>query len=211
MQSQVKQWEESADARAVFLRCYMMMTENMVVALQGNEFKDPPWVDTLLRRFAERYFDALDAYETQAVTTPAAWKLAHDTSRTDALVLQKLLLGVNAHINYDLVLTLADLLQPEWAELHEMERGARYFDFCYVNDVIGRTIDVVQDTLLEPLMPGMDIVDAMMGRLDEAFVSRMITSWRDNVWERTLQLLDAKEPVEYARQLQQLEECYLLR
>ena len=105
MQTLILNWQSRSDPRAAFLECYHMMTGNMLDALEACEFQDGAWVNRLLHRFADYYFTALDAYERQPAQAPAVWQLAHNRAfepRTP--VLQKLLLGVNAHINYDLVL-----------------------------------------------------------------------------------------------------------
>jgi len=206
MLDMIKQWEDQSDQRAIFLNCYSMMTRNMLSAIEQHEFKDPAWVDRLLHRFADYYFIALEAYEHNPSTAPPVWQITHKISQSaEPLTLQKLLLGVNAHINYDLVFTLVELLEPEWAELSESQRAERYTDHCYVNEVIGRTIDAVQDTVLEPAMPVMDIVDKLLGPLDEMMLSRLITHWRDRVWNNATLLLETKESTERSRVIQQVE------
>jgi hypothetical protein len=68
----------------------------------------------LLHRFADYYFDVPDAYEQDRSATPAVWLLARDAAgKSDTMVLQNLLLGINARINHDLVLTLVHALDPE--------------------------------------------------------------------------------------------------
>lgn len=206
MESRVTAWEEAADHKAVFLSCYLLMTRNTLAAIDRCEFGDCEWVDRLLHRFAEYYFDALDAYERSPETAPAVWRLAHDaTHRAHTLPLQKLLLGVNAHINYDLVLTLVDLLEPEWDALSPDRRSARYADHCHVNDVIARTIDAVQDEVLEPAMPVMRLVDTMLGPFDEYLISRLIARWRETVWQNAVRLLEAREPGERNRLVRRIE------
>ncbi|MEM6377998.1 MAG: DUF5995 family protein, partial [Bacteroidota bacterium] len=59
MLEHVQEWERRADKRAVFLRCYSMMTDNMLAALEEKRFQDNPWVKRLLHRFADYYFEAL--------------------------------------------------------------------------------------------------------------------------------------------------------
>ena len=114
---------------------------------------------------------------------PAVWRCAHDAARrSNTPAISLLLLGVNAHINYDLVLAVADLLEPEWPSLSDEERRARYEDYCRVNDIIGRTIDSVQDGILEKREPIMALVDTLFGPVDEWLVSRGITEWREEVW-----------------------------
>ncbi len=193
MQTFVRQWEDAADRKAVFLRCYSMMTANMLVAIEQGEFRDRAWVERLLHRFADYYFLALDAYEQERTTAPAVWQLAHDAARdAAALPIQNLLLGVNAHINYDLVLTLSDLLEPEWGTLSAPRRAARYADHCHVNRVIARTIDAVQDEVIEPAMPGMNVLDVLMGPFDEYLIGRLITGWRETVWQNATHLIAAR-------------------
>ena len=211
MQAHIDKWAETADSRSVFLSCYQMMTQNMLLAIEQQEFIDPVWVDRLLHRFAEYYFLALEAYERDPTNAPRVWQLAHDLTREPGIyALQKLMLGVNAHINYDLVLALVDLLRPEWASLSESQRSSRYFDHCHVNDIIARTIDAVQDQVIEPAMPFMDLIDKMLGRIDESFVSGMITRWRELVWQNAVRLLETLDPDEQARLVKEIEKETLI-
>lgn len=191
----VQAWDEAGDHKAIFLRCYMMMTRNMHTALARGEFDDPAWVNQLLHRFANYYFVALDAYQDAPTSAPAVWQLAHNLALETRLTpLQKLLLGVNAHINHDLVFTLVDLLEPEWQALTPDQRTRRYSDHCHVNDVIGQTIDAVQDQVLEPSMPLLKLFDVLLGPVDEFLISRLISGWREDVWQHATGLL-ATSPV----------------
>lgn len=199
MQSRIREWEDVSDDRALFLRCYMMMTRNMLGSVDRAEFKDSAWVGRLLHHFADYYFDALDAYEEGRDTMPAVWRHAFTTTANPGLsTLQKVLLGINAHINYDLVFTLHDLLKPEWTLLSAPLQNARYEDHCRVNNVIGKTIDAVQDFVLEPTMPIMKYVDILLGRADELLISHLITRWREEVWLNTMRLLDVSDAQEQA-------------
>ena len=97
MNSLAEQWERDADRRAIFLRCYCMMTHNNLTAIERGLFEDGEWVTILLQRFADYYFDALALYDGPTRAASAPWCAAHDATR-DAEVspLQLLLLGVNA-------------------------------------------------------------------------------------------------------------------
>lgn len=199
MSDLIQGWEAAADRRGIFLRCYLLMTRNMLAAVDAGDFHDCRWVNALLHRFADYYFDALVVYDEERERAPAVWQHTHDLAgRDDVQVLQHLLLGVNAHINYDLVLTLVEMLEPEWERLTPQERAARYVDHCHVNDIIAATIDAVQDDVIEPAAPQMDVVDKLLGPLDEWLISHLITRWRQEVWERARAML--------ARPAQQREE-----
>jgi hypothetical protein len=188
-------WEESGDSRAVFLGCYRLMTLNMLEAVRRREFHDPEWVEGLLHHFAGYYFRALEGWQEGDPDTPAVWRLTFEASeRPETPVLRHLMLGVNAHINYDLIFTLVDLLRDEWPHLGLGERRLRRADHRRVNEVIHRTVDAVQDTVLGPRQPSLQVVDRMMGRVDEWAVARLIRHWREEVWRHSVELLEAGDP-----------------
>jgi hypothetical protein len=196
MQAQIDAWRHSAegraDAREAFLSCYQMMTTNMLAAIDRSEFNDGEWVYSLLQHFAEYYFDALAAYEHGLPSTPAVWKRAFEAAvQPGTAALQNLLLGVNAHINYDLIFTLTDMLEPDWSQLSLDERQGRYDDYTHVNAIIAQTIDAVQEQILAPGTEALAWIDRLSGPLDELVVANLLSGWREAVWERAMQLLDA--------------------
>jgi hypothetical protein len=187
-------WQEAGDGRAVFLGCYALMTENMLRAVSAGRFRDAAWVRHLLIHFAGYYFNALDAWDG-GQDVPPVWRHAY-ACRADAPALQQLLLGVSAHINYDLVLATADLLEGEWQGMDEAKRAMRRADFDTVNAVIAGTIDAVQDSILEPREPALRIIDAALGPVDEWLIAGEIRRWRDAVWAeavRRVELVDLLE------------------
>lgn len=191
MKLQTRTWQAAGDHRAIFLECYTLMTANMLRAIDGGRFNDGVWAKELLLRFADYYFIALDAYGCTDKDCVTVWTYAHDCScEKDLHVLQHLLLGINAHINYDLVLSLVDLLEPEWAQLSAEEREKRYADHCLVNEVIAATIDTVQEEVVERHDPRMDIIDRLFGRLDERLLSALINRWRQGVWDNAMRFLE---------------------
>jgi hypothetical protein len=206
METCIQQWIDAGDPRAVFLRCYLMMTRNMIASLDTPEFHDPAWVGALLDHFAEYYFIALAAYEEQSVTTPPVWEVTHDATRAvQTNVLQRLVLGVNAHINYDLVLASVDMLAAEWEQLSPAQRQQRYADYSHVNDVIAHTLDAAQNELLNRAAPVLEVADVVMGGVDEWLVSHLLVHWRERVWREVQQMLalaDTAEREAFRRQLE---------
>lgn len=201
-----EEWDAQEDARAIFLHCYCRMTRNMLIAIEGQRFHDNEWVSRLLHRFAEYYFEALTCYDC-GDPVPIIWQYPHQRAREGRLhTLQHLLLGVNAHINYDLVLTLHEILAPEWPRLSASAKKERYEDHCLVNTIIAESIDEVQDEVIEKYSPGMDWVDKLMGRLDEQLIAALIRRWRNRVWERALDLCTCASAQKEKSLHQELEE-----
>lgn len=148
MAAQLAAWEASEDGRAVFLDCYARMTEAVVRRVDERGFDDPVWVARLMDRFADYYFDSIDG-GPDGRPVPEPWVLAHAAAvGHDAHPIQLLLAGVNAHINYDLVATLVDLLDDEWHGGDEVAVARRRHDYDTINDVIAATADLVQDEVL---------------------------------------------------------------
>lgn len=206
MRSLINLWESQSDQRAIFLSCYLLMTENMLRAIETDQFHDSEWVNSFLHRFADYYFNALDTYEHDRDQTPSVWVRVHDAAkRSSTRVIQNLLLGINTHINFDLIFTLVDMLDPEWEQLAPAEREWRHADHDQVNQIIGRTIDTVQDQVLEVMVPEMDLVDKLMGPLDEWMISELITHWRDEVWSRAVDIIETKDPLDREQRKKEFE------
>jgi hypothetical protein len=197
MTNHAQQWEAAHDRRSIFLGCYAMMTGNMLDALDAGRFADDAWVARLLQRFAEYYFDALELYEARKPETPRVWQLAHDAAQHEhVMTVQHLLIGVNAHINYDLVFAVAELLSPEWDTLTAAQRDQRHADYDLVNAIIGETIDRVQDQILEVRSPWLDVIDKLLGPVDEWLISQVISRWRDDVWRQAVHYVETATPAE---------------
>ena len=212
MATQVATWQASSDQRAIFLDCYLRMTRNMFAAIDAAEFRDAVWVARLLHRFAGYYFAALRAYEGDRLSTSPVWRIAHDAAGDpQTLALQNLFLGVNAHINYDLVFALADLLTPEWDQLTPDQREERFADHCHVNAIIGRTIDTVQNEVVDRYSPLMDLLDKLVGPLDEMIASRLISDWRDEVWQNSMRYMQLTSPDDRDDMRRQVEAATLRR
>lgn len=184
-------WTASKDRRAIFADAYGRMTEAMVDATTTTQFVDPEWVTRLLDTFAGYYFVAVDAHEDGSDQCPTAWSRAFDAcALDDQHPLQVLFLGINAHINYDLVFALADVME-DWTDLDVARRSIRRADHEAVNVVIARTIDVVQEEVVSLWSPGMARLDVIAGRVDEWLFSRLIADWRSTVWDDAIRLLES--------------------
>jgi hypothetical protein len=122
-----------------FAALYERVTSNVRRALvAGDVFKDNPRMERLDVIFAGRFLDAWDAHAAGREPT-ASWRVAFEVLDDEGpLVVQHLILGMNAHINLDLGIAAA-AVAPTPAELQSLKP-----DFMTINDVLARLLGVVE-------------------------------------------------------------------
>lgn len=174
------------DRRSCFLTIYTRMTAEVRNALHSGRFGDPAWMEQYLVTFANYYRRAFLAFErgkTGAVPDP--WKVAFGTAVDGgALVVQDAFLGVNAHINYDLAFALDDVaIDPN----REQKRA----DHREINDILAGLVDAQQRALADIYAEGIENVDHLFGRLDEAFTLFALVKGREYAWWSAVVLADA--------------------
>jgi len=125
-----------------FVALYERVTSNVRHALiAGTVFDDNPRMERLDVVFANRFIEAWEQHVAGAAPTEswrAAFTLLEDPG---PLVIQHLMIGMNAHINLDLGIAAATLAPtPEALE-------ALHADFNRINDVLARLVRIVEDQL----------------------------------------------------------------
>ena len=173
------------DRRAVFLTIYATMTRAVHDGVEDGAFADPEWMGRYLVTFANYYRRAFLAFERGHVErVPDPWRIAFGTAiRGDALVIQDAFLGVNAHINYDLALTLEDVgIDPD--------RPAKYADHRAINEILARLVDVQQEALAETYAAGVEDLDGVLGGFDETATLMSMTEGREQAWRIAVILTD---------------------
>jgi len=174
------------DRRSVFLTVYTTMTANVQSGIQSGFFTDPDWVREYVITFAEYYRRAAVAFECRDFeSVPRPWQLAFAASITgERLVAQDALLGINAHINYDLTYTLTELsIDPD--------RESKRADHDRINEILGRLVDVVQDTLVAVYAAlGVSELDELLGSLDEELAVFGLRQSRHLAWRNAVLYTD---------------------
>ncbi|HWI53068.1 MAG TPA: DUF5995 family protein [Symbiobacteriaceae bacterium] len=196
MHRQLARFDAAGDNRAAFLRVYATMTASVRERMDDGFFIDPAWIERVAVRFAWWYFDALDRYE-QHDEPPPAWAYAFDVAaRRQGFLLQDILLGMNAHINNDLPLVVAEILRREGDETPIERAVRRRFDHDQINRVLHLVIPTVEaesalhyGRLIRPL-------GKVLGTLDQSLSTFGLKTWRDNVWRNAVFLLAARTEAE---------------
>ena len=139
--------DTAADLRAIahaaegasgyFPALYSRVTTRIGASIQQGMFVDGPGLDRFATRFASFYVAAVRDEPSRARCWQASWDVAADPR---LLIVQHLLLGINAHVNYDLPRVVVEIAD-ERGDLLSIRR-----DFDAVNDVLADTyVDVVKD------------------------------------------------------------------
>lgn len=169
---------------AFFPALYRAVTLRVQAGIEQGQFADGPRMDRLDTAFANRYFVALDSL--QAGTAPArSWQVAFSAeNRPGLMILQHLLLGMNAHINFDLPIAVVTVAAG--GTLSDLQG-----DFDAINAILAELLDPVQ-TVIDRYSPFLGLLDRVGGRGDEQIVNFSLQTARDEAWHEATRL--AQEP-----------------
>lgn len=175
--------------REVFLYAYRFLSERLRVNLVGGRFVDGHWTIQLALRFAELYFEAEAAYDRgEACSQPWA-RFFRATEQRWATNAELLLLGMNAHIVYDLPIALADGLRP-----HDSAALALHqFDHEMVNEILDEAIDPFQEAFARHYATWLFVADRLAWRLDEWLIDRVLRELRHDVWKHATAMAAAPD------------------
>lgn len=172
-----------------FAILYLRTTRRVRSGILDGRFEDGPRMERLDVLFANRYLEAY-AQHRAGLEPPASWRVAFErATEPDHLVLQHLMLGMNAHINFDL--GIAAHATCPGPGIHALER-----DFFEINRILAEMVDVVQGDL-NRLSPWLGRIDRFGGRGDEALVRAFLVRSRRAAW-RKAQRLAALDPDSHA-------------
>jgi hypothetical protein len=97
-------------ALGFFAAFHRQLTLRVRERIAAGAFADGPRVARLATVFANRYLAAHGAFGAGGPAAPRCWQLAFTASREDRLIiLQNLLLGINAHVTFDLGIAAAEV------------------------------------------------------------------------------------------------------
>lgn len=169
-----------------FLGTYRRTTLAVGRALDDGLFEDPAWVERWDVAFAEIYLEALDAYLSGG-TPPRPWRLAFDAPR-DLPGLGHVLLGVNAHVNYDLPQALLAVISEADFEDGSL-MASRRRDHERIDVVLAGRVAAEDDELG---MRGRSLANRVLRPLHRLSSKRLLREARAKVWHNTAELHTAR-------------------
>ena len=173
---------------AFFPAVYRATTVRVRAGILSNRFADGARMARLATTFANRYLAALNTAAVTGNGGPArAWQVSFAAAtREHTMILQHVLLGMNAHINFDLPLAVIEMANGgDIADLHQ--------DFLAINRILASLLGPVQ-AVIDRFSPLLNILDRVGGRSDEELVTFSINTARDEAWHEATRL--AGESVE---------------
>ncbi len=175
---QILDWSINAQSNiGYFATLYKRVTVAIRDAINDGVFDDGRRMEELDVVFARRYFNALNAYfhpnEYQRPTLP--WEVAFVGDQNDqAIILQHMMTGLNAHITFDLGLAV---LVVAANSLDKLEN-----DFNRVNALLCSQIPGILG-VVEQLSPEFRVIRRVLpNKVEVALLKRMITKLRRSAW-----------------------------
>jgi hypothetical protein len=184
-----------------FLGTYQRTTLAVGKAVDAAEFEDPHWVERWDVAFAELYLAALDAHLSGG-TPSRPWRLAFEAP-PELPALRHVLLGINAHVNYDLPQALLAVISDEdFADPALMATRRR--DHERIDGVLASRV-AAEDA--ELAVHGRTLTDRVLQPLNRLSSKRFLRESRMKVWHNTgeLQATRLLGPAAYAVRLGELE------
>jgi hypothetical protein len=205
--SVAQQLQDRADAlpqplanRRIFLDTYRRTTLAVGTAVEHARFEDPDWVSGWDVAFAELYLNAHDA-DLAGERVPRPWRLAFDAS-PELPALRHVLLGINAHVNYDLPQALlAVISDDDFGDEVLMARRRR--DHERIDGVLAGRVAAEDGELAT----GKSMRDRVLTPLNRLGSKRFLRESRQKVWHNTAELQRARRdgPDTYRSRLAELE------
>ncbi len=183
--------QEAGDARRFFHATYLRTTRAVRDALRAGLFGDPEWVERWDVAFADLYLDALAA-DTAGGAVSKPWAVAFRAAREQpsAPALRHVLLGMNAHINYDLPQALLAVISPgEFADPAVTAR--RRADHQRIDEVLSRQVSAEDAELARAGAPR-SRTDVLLGPANQAASRRFLRESRAKVWHNAVALNAAR-------------------
>lgn len=163
------------DRIGFFAVLYRKVTAKVKEGVEEGFFDDNPRMERLDCLFADLYLDAVAAHQGGRAPS-TSWALTFEAgSQRRPLILQHLLVGINAHINLDL--GVAAVRCSPGDELS----GLRH-DYDLVNAVLASMIATVQQDLLA-VSPWMAMLDRLGARTQTEVVRFSIKTARAGAWK----------------------------
>jgi uncharacterized protein DUF5995 len=163
-----------------FAAIYRKVTAKIAEGIATDFFDDGPRIERLDVEFAGRYLTALEGHRSRGPVTKC-WDAAFVAAgESRPIILQHLLVGMNAHINLDLGIAAATVAPG--AALPGLRR-----DFDRINEILAWLIAGIARDIAE-VSPWIGLLDRIGGRHDDDIIRFSIEVARSEAWRFAVEL-----------------------
>ncbi len=192
----VDEAKEDRSRIGYFPALYRKVTIQVKQGIEEGFFDDGERMERLDVIFAQRYLDAFEEYRSGGTLTQS-WLFAFEvTEQWWPIVLQHLILGMNAHINLDLGIAAARVAPHE--QLPTLQE-----DFNKINKILASLVDSVLEELAEIWLV-LRLLNRYLGSVETAVINFSMEKARDQAWS-VAELLAPLNEAEQAREIEQLD------
>lgn len=167
--------EQNNDPAGYFAALYRKVTVRVKDGIASGFFDDGARMEQLDVVFANRYLNALSAFRNNLPVTQS-WQKAFDLyTHKRPIVLQHLLMGMNAHINLDLGIAAAGVSK-------DSDIKALRDDFNRINEILSSLVHEVEDDL-SAVWPALKFILKHTGKVDDYLIDFSMKLARDGAWK----------------------------
>ena len=157
-----------------FATLYRNVTLKVKEGIAAGFFEDGARMEKLDVTFANRYLAALAAFRAGKPASKCWLTAFHTASQWWPIILQQLLVGMNAHINFDLGIA-AQTVSPGNA-LPSLEG-----DFNRINQILGGMINKVRSNV-EEVSPWIRLLDRYASQSEDRLINFSLGKARTSAW-----------------------------
>jgi Family of unknown function (DUF5995) len=171
---------DEASRVGYFAAIYRKMTAKIAEGIETGFFDDGERMERLGVVFADRYLQAYYAYRAGGSTTRSWARAFEATTSARPIILQHVLVGINAHINLDLGIAAAEIAPGD--ALPDLR-----LDFDRDNEIISTLMgEVARDIAV--VSPWIGLLDRLGGRHDDEIIRFSIEAARSAAWRFAVEL-----------------------
>lgn len=196
----------ASDRNRFFHATYNRTTHEVRDEIARGGFTDNDWSEAWDVAFADLYLQAFTAWR-EGEPTPRPWVVAFEASRSRLAPLRHVLLGMNAHINYDLPQALLAVISD--GEFDDADLIAlRSQDHKHIDTILASRVAAEDEFLAQDELPGdRTWIDTVIKPLNRMGTKRFLRESRLKVWQNTHVLAVARRngQTEFEHKLAELE------
>jgi hypothetical protein len=168
-----------------FAALYKKVTMKVKEGIADDYFTDGLRMEKLDVIFASRYIHAYNAYQDNKPVTKS-WEKAFNLSHKYwPIVLQHLLIGMNAHINLDLGIAAAEVMKGK--DIENLKG-----DFDKINEILSSLVYEVQNDLAE-IWPTLKKILEWTGKVDDFLIDFSMEIARNGAWKFAVEVAGSPE------------------